>query len=98
MMFMSEEFATYQANKREVGSTKSQAITKDVDDGFKVQNVTFSSSSCRYQENVGCSIYSRALAPFVTDSICLPTVLEFLYGLSSSVRNDDSSFLHTVRE
>ncbi len=54
-MFMSEEFATYQANTREVGSTKSQAITKDVDDGFKVQNVTFSSSSCRYQDNVGCS-------------------------------------------
>jgi hypothetical protein len=36
MMFMSEEFATYQANKREVGSTKSQAITKDADDGFKI--------------------------------------------------------------
>jgi hypothetical protein len=36
MMFMSEEFATYQANKREVGSTESQAISKDVDLGFKV--------------------------------------------------------------
>ncbi len=35
-MFMSEEFATYKANKREVDSTESQAITKDVDDGFKV--------------------------------------------------------------
>ncbi len=28
--------------------------------------MTFSSSSCRCQDNVGCSIYSRALAPFVT--------------------------------
>jgi len=32
MMSMSEEFATYQANKREVGSTESQATTKDADD------------------------------------------------------------------
>ncbi|CAK9213423.1 unnamed protein product [Sphagnum troendelagicum] len=91
MMFMSEEFATYQADKREVGSTESQATTKDVDDGFRVQNVT-SSSSCRYEDNAGCSIYSRALAPFVTDAICLPTVLEFLYGLSPSVWNDDALY------
>jgi len=35
-------------------------------------------------------LYSRALAPFVTDAICLPAVLEFLYGLSPSVRNDDA--------
>jgi choline dehydrogenase-like flavoprotein len=90
MMLMSEEFATCQANKREVGSTESQATTKDVDYGFRVQNVTSSSSCCRYQDNAGCSIYSRALAPFVTDAICLPTVLEFLYGLSPSVRNDDA--------
>jgi choline dehydrogenase-like flavoprotein len=91
MMFMSEEFATYQADEREVGSTESQATTKDVDDGFRVQNVT-SSSSCRYQDNAGCSVYSRALAPFVTDAICLPTVLEFLYGLSPSVWNDDALY------
>jgi hypothetical protein len=77
MMFMSEEFATYQANKREVGSTESQATTKDVDYGFRVQNVTSSPSSCRYQDNAGCSIYSRALTPIVTDAIFLPTVLEF---------------------
>ncbi|CAM6036087.1 unnamed protein product [Sphagnum compactum] len=35
-------------------------------------------------------LYSRALAPFVTDAICLPAVLEFLYGLSPNVRNDDA--------
>jgi len=60
--------------------------------------VTFSSSSCRYQNSVGCSIYSRALAPFVTDVIYLLTVLEFLYGLSPNVKNDDASFLHTITE
>ncbi len=91
-MFMSEEFVTCQANKREVGSTESQATIKDVDDGFRVQNVTFSSSSCMYQDNAGCSIYSRALAPFVTYAICLPTIQEFLYGLLPSVKNDDAQF------
>jgi hypothetical protein len=77
IMFMSEEFVTCQANKREVGSTKSQTTIKDVDDGFRVQNVTFSSTSCMYQDNAGCSIYSRALAPFVTYAICLPTFRSF---------------------
>ncbi|CAM6039641.1 unnamed protein product [Sphagnum compactum] len=35
-------------------------------------------------------LYSRALAPLVTDAICLPAVLEILYSLTPSGRDDDA--------